>query len=342
MATEVETDIDETKMASKLAGNEVKDISMALIEKSEVALRDVDVDTEDFMNLKASIVKLGVLNSILVKRIPLPGTDVVKYALIDGLQRYTASLHAGIDTIPARIVDMDEGEILEAQVITNVNRIITKPAQYALHLVRMLTRNPAWTIDDLAGKVSQSRTWVEKTLSLLNLTDEIKKLVNEGRIKVSNAYALSKLPREEQQEHVQAAISEPHNIFLPRMQERIDEIKKAKKEGRSVEKVEWKPTKSLRKAGDIKTECEYLINKEFGKSSIIKNIEKNELTSPKDVATFVISWVCNFDKVSQEKQKVLHVASVKAKKEETDRRKEEKDKLVEKQAARDAMDLTKF
>lgn len=329
--------VNEVEMAEKLV-SETKRIPLSSIQKSEVALRDVQRNTEDYQQLVESVRNKGVLNSILVKKTVHP-SGITQYILIDGLQRYNASLDAGLTDIPANIVDMDDGEVLEAQIITNVRRIKTKPAELSSHLRRLLARNPSWTKSDLAEKLSASTTWIDQRLSLQKLLPEIQEKVDSEDISLTNAVALSELPEEEQMQHVQAAMSEAHNTFVPRIKDRVKELRAAARKGKDAEEYKWTPSMSVRKRSEIVDEFNALQN---GDESTITNLlARDSITDPVEVARYAVSWVLNYDKDSQEAQRQKHEAQVKAREEERERRKAEKEKMKEQKAAQEAADISK-
>lgn len=327
----------EIEEAAKRAGT-VQMIAVADIVKSEVSLRDVQRQTEGFQLLVNSIRKKGVLNSILVRKIIIPG-GVVRYGLIDGLQRFTAAGDAGLTHIPARVVEMDDAEILEAQIITNMNRVQTRPADLSKHLLRIMSRNPFMTVDQMAEKVCQSRTWVEQRLSLNKLKPEIQELVNEGKIHLTNAYALSKIPDTEQVEHVQAAITESPKTFVPRMKERVKAIKDAKHSGRDAGKAEFQPVMHMQKVGDVKAEFEALSSGE-GESKLRLLLAKHGVTDPLEAAKLAVAWTLHFDPDSQVEQKEKHELKEKQRKEQEARRREERAKKKEQEAVETAADVT--
>lgn len=336
-----ETEKQEIEAASQKAGS-VEMVPIALIEKSEVALRSVNRQTEDFQNLVRSIKQRGVLNSILVRKVVGPG-GVVKYGLIDGLQRFTAAGDAGLIEIPARVVEMSDAEMLEAQIITNMNRIQTKPAELSKHLLRMLARNPLMTVAELAEKVCQSKTWIEQRLSLTKLKPEIQQLVNESQIHLTNAYALSKIPEEEQADHVDAAMSESPKTFVPRMKARVKEIRDAKNQGKDSGKAEFRPTQHLQKVGDVKKEYAVLHGEEDGESALKACLEANGIKVAGDAEKAVkmtLAWLLHFDPEAQKEQKAAAERRAKKKEEEKARLKKEREAEKERKAAEKAADIT--
>lgn len=310
----------------------VKMIPLSLIRTSDVALRGVDVETEAFQLLVQSIKQRGVLNSILVREQNEGG--VVTYGLVDGLQRFTASGLAAHTEIPARIVGMDDAELLEAQIITNMNRIQTKPAELSKHLVRLLARNPFMTRAQLAERICQSLPWIDERLSLNNLKPEIAKLVDENRIQLGNAYALSKLPQEEQGANVDAAMTESPKTFVQRMKARVKEIKEAKKSGKDSAPAGFIAVHYMQKLGDVK--------KEFEDDAIGSTLRaKYGLTSEDAVKAWklAMAWMLHFDEESRAEQKRNYDAKKQKQEEEKVRLKAEREAKKGQEAAASAASI---
>lgn len=334
-----ETPADEAaeiqQAASKAGGVEM--VPLSLIQKSDVALRGVNRSSEPFQLLVESIRKRGVLNSILVRAFEDNG--VTKYGLIDGLQRFTASGDAGLTEIPARVVEMNDAELLEAQIITNMNRVQTKPAELAKHLLRIMARNPFMTKSELAEKTCQSLSWIEQRLSLTKLKPEIQELVNTSKINLSNAYILSKLPEEEQGEHVDAAMSDSPTTFIPQMKARIKEIRDAKNTGKDAGKAEFKPVQHLQKVGTIKGEFSALAGGK-GESRVKALLKEHKVTDAVKAAEMALSWALNFDPASQKEQLRKHEVKAKKRAEQVEKNKAEREEKKAADAAKKAADIT--
>jgi len=331
--TEVRPDQGEVA-AFQSRAKHLLEVPMALVRKSDIALRGVNRKNEEFMNIVESVRRKGVLIPVLMRELRDPSNGTLTYSLIDGLQRYTASLDCGLTTIPAHVVEMDDAEALEAQIMTNANRVITKPAEYAKHLLRMLTRDPFMTMKTLATKVSQSESWVLQRLSLDKLLPKIQELVDNDKIGLTNAYALAKLPEDEQGLHVDAAMTEAPQTFVPRMKSRAKEIKEANKAGKDVNAPEFQPVQYMQKPADVKAEL---------KSPSIGThlLAKNGLTGAdaQSAWTLALNWVMHFDEDSKAEQQ-RNFETKKAKKDaEKAKLKEEKDKEAAKKAAQ--LDMTK-
>lgn len=315
----------------------VENIPIILIHRSEAALRDVQRKSEVFQYLADSIRKRGVLNSILVREVIDPNTGVKSYGLIDGLQRLTCATEAGHTTIPANIVEMSDAEVLEAQIITNLNKIATRPVELSQHLLRLLQHNPFMTKRELADRVSQSLSWVEERLSLDKLLPNIQTLVDSGQMNLTNAYALSKIPQEEQPQHVDAALTEDHKIFVPKMKNRGKEIRDAKKAGRDASDANaFVPVMHMQKLGVVKEDYE-------SGCEIVKTVlAKNGMTTDAhyEGAKLAIAWILNADPGSIEQQREKHQARLKEREAAAEKRKAEREKKAAEDAAAKAADIT--
>lgn len=291
----------------------LKNIKLEDITENPVALRAVDRQNEAFQGLVDSIREKGVLNPILVREMKNEETGETYYGLIDGLQRFSASRDAGRDTIPAKITSMDDAEVLEAQIITNIHRIETKPIQYTTQLIRILAGNPTMSVADLAKKLAKSSTWLNERLGLVKLVPNVAKLVDDGKINLSNAYALAKLPEDEQASFVDRAITMPPQEFLPQANNRVRELKDAKRQGRDPNAAVFTPMPHLQKLVDIKSELDNPV-------IIGALISSHGITTPLEAAKMAVAWVLHMDPASQQAAHADHEARVAQQKAEKDKR----------------------
>lgn len=302
--------------------SELKMIPLKDIRENPVALRSVNRQTEQYIGLVDSIRARGVLNPINVREVRGDNGKTL-YGLVDGLHRYTAAGDAGLSEIPAQVVNLSDAEVLEAQIIGNVHKIETKPAQYADQLQRILSQNPTLTSLELAKKLAKSPKWLSDRLSLTKLDSKIQPLVDEGKLNLSNAYVLAKLPPEEQPNWLERAMTDTPQIFVPAVGQRVKEIRDAKRQGRTPGQVVFQPTAHLRK----KTELEEEMAKPSKGPQLVK---ENKLKTPEEAFAFAIKWVLHMDPASQDAQR----AQDDKRKADEERRKEERKKeRLEQQAA---------
>jgi ParB/RepB/Spo0J family partition protein len=268
-------------------------VAISDIRPNPVALRSVDRESEDYIQLRDSIgdPAIGILNPISVreKRETVEDEVVVFYEIIDGLHRYTAASEVGLEEIPVNIKDAGETEAHLMQVIGNAMKVETKPVQYTKHLQRIISANPTWTMNDLASKVHRSPAWLNQRFGLLKLEPQVQDLVDDGKIIVSNAVILAKLPHDEQLNYIDSAMTMSTPEFGPLVQERVLQIKKAEREGRETGEATFVPIVKPRK----KPELEEELNNRTLLGSLVADCE-----SKADAAYRTLEWVLSVDPTS--------------------------------------------
>ena len=240
--------------------SDLRNIALKDIRENQVALRTVDKEDSQYISLRDSVGKIGVTKSIEVreKSEEVDGVKVTYFELIDGLHRFSAACDNQLATIPAMVVTASEAEVLERQIVGNLVHIDTKPAQYADQLKRMFNLNPTLTKAEVAARLSQSPKWIDDRSSLTKLDVEVQKLVDAGDIKLSNAYALAKLPKDEQPAFIEQAMTQETGEFATGVNARAKELRDAARQGRDPAQSEaFVPTPSLRKPSEVKDEREH-------------------------------------------------------------------------------------
>lgn len=272
-------------------------VAIALIRTNKVALRNVDREGEGYLGLVAAMAEKGWFGSITVRERQDEETKESYYEIVDGLHRYTAAKEVGLTEIGVDIVDLNEDEVLEAQIMANIHKIETKAKEYSEQLRRIIARNPLMTESELGKKLGKSAAWIRQRLSLNKITNEqISQLINSGRIGLSNAYVLAKLPSEVQPDFVDLAMNEPPKKFATQVQKRIKELNEAKRKGRDAKPVEFEPVPHMRKLTEVRAEYE---------TPAIAPVLVQELglTDPLAAFRMGVAWAMNMDPKSIELQK---------------------------------------
>jgi ParB/RepB/Spo0J family partition protein len=234
---------------------------------------------------------------LLLSRFPKTDTETGKnyYELVDGLQRFSAAQDAGVEKINVDIISLDDGQVLEAQIMANVHKVETRPVEYSQQLRRILAMNPLMTEAELATKLGKSPQWIKERLGLTKIVnEEIIGLIDDGKIGLANAYALAKLPAEEQPDFTDRAMTQAPDEFVPAVNARVKEIKEAKRQGKSADELEFQPVAFMQKMKDIKDELE--------KGAIAKALCK-DLKTPLDGFKMAVQWCLHLDPKSVEVQK---------------------------------------
>lgn len=141
-------------------------------------------DPEALNTLSASIRQLGLLQPVVVRRRSDSG-----YELVMGERRWRAAQQAGLSTIPALVIDTDDRGSLERAIVENVHRQDLNPIEEAA-AYRQLVEEAGLTHEQLAERVSLSRSTVGNVMRLLDLPDAIQALVLQGKLSGGHAKAL--------------------------------------------------------------------------------------------------------------------------------------------------------
>jgi len=271
----------------------VKTVAISDIRPNAVALRAVDRESEAYIQLRDSISDptIGLLNPINVRERSeeVDGQPVTFYEIIDGLHRYTACSEIGMEVIPVNVKDFNETEAFLAQIIGNAMKVETRPVEYTKHLQRVIAANPTWTMTDLANRVHRGLPWLTQRFGLLKLEPSIQKLVDDAKIPVSNAVVLAKLPHEEQLNYIEPAMTMVVAEFGPLVQARVNELKKAEREGRPATEDEFAPLARPRK----KTELETELKSQTVLSGLVAGCDSKETA-----AYLSLAWVLQLDPAS--------------------------------------------
>ncbi len=306
----------------------VQTMSLSDIRVSPAALRQCDTDNEDYVSLRDSISVGGVFQPILVREITEEGSTY--YQLVDGLQRYTACKELGILEVDVKIGTLTDIEALQAQLITNVHRVETKPIEYTKALIRLMSLDSSLTVPDIATRIAKSAQWLNQRFNMVNKLDpRLLDLVNEGQISVTNALQLAKLPQSEQFDYAQQAQTETAVDFVKTVKDRVSEINKSAKEGREADERHFELTIKQRRLSEIKA-----ANDDSGfASSLVSSAKPADLVAAVQLG---IQWVLSIDPVTAATREGVYNETEILRAEKKVQAKVERDK---KAAAKKAIDL---
>lgn len=298
-----------------------RSIPIADVREGSEALRGVDRSSPEYIELKDSIKSKGILLPILVREIKDQESGRTIFQIVDGLQRFTAMSELGAKAIPANVVDLSEGEVFEAQLIANAKRVVTKPAAFSSHMVKILGQNPMLTRAELGNKLSVSTEWINSHLNLTKLHPKIAELVDDQKIVVSNALAMSKLPQEEQIDLLDLAQTQSPSEFAARASSRLKEIREAARKGRDPSKREYTPVAVVRKPASIKSEHE--------NAAVFREVlTKVDAKTPEDGWKAAIAWVLQVDPITIELKKREEMDREQKRAADAERRKKEKEEVA--------------
>ena len=152
-----------------------------------------DFDKEALQELAESIKAQGVLQPVMVR----PLDDSGKFEIIAGERRWRAAQLAGLHEIPAVVRELDDQTAMCIALIENIQREDLNPLEQARGLAR-LAEEFDMTHDDIAGSVGRSRSAVTNMLRLLELCDDVKRLLESRQLEMGHARALLTLSEQQQ------------------------------------------------------------------------------------------------------------------------------------------------
>lgn len=149
-------------------------------------------DEDALMELAESIKQFGLLQPILVQ------DREGYYEIIAGERRWRAAKMAGLKEVPVIIKKLSNQEIVEISLIENIQREDLNPIEEAQAYKRLLNEFNLKQ-DEVAERVSKSRTAVTNSMRLLKLCDEVQQMVVTEMISTGHARALLSLEDPEEQ-----------------------------------------------------------------------------------------------------------------------------------------------
>jgi ParB family transcriptional regulator, chromosome partitioning protein len=157
---------------------------------------------EELEELAASIRALGVVQPVVVRPLPPPleqdGEDPAPaWELIAGERRLRAARLAGLSSLPALVRHVDEEAALEIALAENVAREDLNAVEEALAYAALVDEF-GLTHERIADLVGRSRVAVTNLLRLLELPDEVQRLIETGSLSEGHGRALLALPDHEQ------------------------------------------------------------------------------------------------------------------------------------------------
>ncbi len=168
-----------------------KNLPVDLIQRGKYQPR-IDMNQEALEELANSIKAQGVVQPIVVRPI-----NDDKYEIIAGERRWRATQLAGLDTIPVIVRDVPDEAAIAMALIENIQREELTPIEEAAALQRLIEEFDM-THMQAAEAVGRSRVAVTNLLRLLQLSDDVKRMLGNGDLEMGHARALLALEGAEQ------------------------------------------------------------------------------------------------------------------------------------------------
>ena len=139
---------------------------------------------EGLEDLASSIRAQGVVQPIVVRELTAGGFEIVA-----GERRWRAAQMAGLDKIPAVVRNISDEAAVAVALIENIQREDLNPVEEA-HALQRLIHEFGMTHQQVADSVGRSRAAVSNLLRLLTLNEDVREMVEDGRLDMGHARAL--------------------------------------------------------------------------------------------------------------------------------------------------------
>ena len=143
-------------------------------------------DEENLKDLTNSIKERGVIQPIIVRR---SNSENSNYEIIAGERRWLAARKAGLHDIPVIVTEADDLKSLEFAIVENVQRHDLNPLEEAQGYKRLIDEF-SYDQEKVSKFIGKSRSYITNSLRLLNLPDDVLKLLEEQKISSGHAKIL--------------------------------------------------------------------------------------------------------------------------------------------------------
>lgn len=181
-----------------------------------------DFNEDALMELADSIKQYGVIQPLLVKE------REGYYEIVAGERRWRAAKMAGLKEIPVIVKDYSEQEIAEIALIENLQREDLNPIEEAMAYKRLLTEFNLKQ-DEVAERVSKSRTAVTNSMRLLKLSEKVQQMLIDEMLSSGHARALLAIEDEEKQYSIATKIFD-EKLSVRETEKLVKNLDKPKKE----------------------------------------------------------------------------------------------------------------
>lgn len=188
-----------------------------------------DFDEDALLELADSIKQFGILQPLLVQK------KKDYYEIIAGERRWRAAKLAGMKEVPVLIKNYTDQEIVEISLIENIQRENLNPIEEAMAYKRLLEEFNLKQ-DEVAERVSKSRTAVTNSMRLLKLSDRVQQMIVDDMINTGHARALLAIDDEEQQYNLANKIFD-EKLSVRETEKLVKSLKNPKKQVKK-EKIE--------------------------------------------------------------------------------------------------------
>jgi len=242
-------------------------------------------EEDALLELADSIKQFGILQPLLVQK----KNDY--YEIIAGERRWRAAKMAGLKEVPVIIREYSDQEVVEIALIENIQRENLNPIEEAMAFKRLLEEF-SLKQDEVAERVSKSRTAVTNSMRLLKLNDKVQQMIVDDMISTGHARALLAIDDEEEQYSIAIKIFD-EKLSVREVEKLVKSLKNPKKQKEKVQiehmfvyedlqekmkrAIGTKVIVSPKNNGKGKIEIEYYSENELERIfDLIMNVQKGE------------------------------------------------------------------
>lgn len=215
-------------------------------------------DEDALHELADSIKQYGIIQPLIVKK----REDY--YEIIAGERRWRAAKIAGLKQVPVVIKDYSEQQIMEVALIENIQREDLNPIEEAQAYQRLI-KEYNLKQDEVAEKVSKSRTAITNSMRLLKLDERVQKMLVDEMISSGHARALLGIEDGEKQ----------YNIALKVFDERLS-VREVEKLVKNINKPEKRKEVILPENDFVYRDMEEKLKEAVGTKVVINNKNNNK------------------------------------------------------------------
>ena len=186
-------------------------------------------DEDALMELADSIKQFGIIQPLIVQE------KNGFYEIIAGERRWRAAKLAGLKEVPVIVKDYSDLEVVEISLIENIQRENLNPIEEALAYKRLLNEFNLKQ-DEVAERVSKSRTAVTNSMRLLKLDERVQQMVIDDMLSTGHARALLGIEDPELQAATAAKVFD-EKLSVREVEKLVKQIQNAKPEKKKEEKV---------------------------------------------------------------------------------------------------------
>ncbi len=143
-------------------------------------------DEANLVELTNSIKERGMIQPIIVRK---SNDDKSKYEIIAGERRWIAAQKAGLHDVPVVITEADDLKSLEFAIVENVQRHDLNPLEEARGYKRLID-DFSYDQEKVSQFIGKSRSYIANSLRILNLPDDVIKLIESQKLTTGHAKIL--------------------------------------------------------------------------------------------------------------------------------------------------------